>query len=143
MKKILLVILVVVGAYYANEKLLPEVESSTVRQHLNSRLYKVIDEQQTGYQVQGRGTVARLLSDDNDGSRHQRFIIELDSGQTLLIAHNIDIAARVRGLRPGDRVSFFGEYEWNDQGGVIHWTHRDSRRDHVAGWVEHNGRRYQ
>ncbi len=83
------------------------------------------------------------MSDDNDGSRHQRFILRLGSGQSLLIAHNIDIAPRVATLRTGDTVSFYGEYEWNDKGGVIHWTHRDPQGQHAAGWLEHNGQRYQ
>lgn len=94
-------------------------------------------------QVSGSGTVTRLLADDNDGSRHQRFILELDSGQTVLIAHNIDLAPRINGLRNGDLVSFFGEYEWNDRGGVIHWTHHDPAGRHADGWLEHNGRKYE
>ena len=96
-----------------------------------------------GQQVQGSGRVIRILSDDNDGSRHQRFILELSSGRTLLIVHNIDLAPRVSSLKTGDTVSFYGQYEWNDQGGVIHWTHRDPQGRHTAGWLEHNGRRYQ
>ena len=75
-------------------------------------------------QVSGEGTVTRLLPDDNKGSRHQKFIVKLASGQTLLVAHNIDVASRINSLRTGDRVQFSGEYEWNDKGGVIHWTHR-------------------
>jgi hypothetical protein len=89
------------------------------------------------------GSVSRVLSDDNDGSRHQRFILSLSSGQTLLVAHNIDLAPRIAGLREGDRVRFYGEYEWNDQGGVIHWTHADPAGRHLAGWLEHEGRKYQ
>lgn len=96
-----------------------------------------------GLQVEGAGTVTRVLADDNDGSRHQRFILELGSGQTLLVAHNIDLAPRVAGIGAGDRVRFYGEYEWNDQGGVIHWTHADPAGRHVTGWLEHRGRRYQ
>ena len=46
-------------------------------------------------QVEGEGTVIRVLSDDLVGSRHQRVIVELASGQTLLISHNIDIAPRI------------------------------------------------
>ena len=97
----------------------------------------------SGQQVQGQGEVIRILSDDNDGSRHQRFIIRLGSGQTLLIAHNIDLAPRVASIRVGDTVTFNGEYEWNDRGGVIHWTHRDPQGRHPGGWIEHEGRRYQ
>jgi hypothetical protein len=94
-------------------------------------------------QVQGTGTVTRVLSDDNDGSRHQRFILELDSGQTLLVAHNIDLAPRIQDLARGDIVRFFGEYEWNDRGGVIHWTHHDPDGRHIGGWLEHDGNRYE
>ena len=36
-------------------------------------------------QVEGEGTVIRLLADDLNGSRHQRFIIQLSSGQTTRI----------------------------------------------------------
>lgn len=97
----------------------------------------------SGQQVQGSGVVLRLLSDDNEGSRHQRFILRLKTGQTLLVAHNIDIAPRIPSLRIGDRVAFNGEFERNEQGGVIHWTHRDPQGHHAAGWVNHDGRTYQ
>ena len=94
-------------------------------------------------QVEGEGTVIRVLSDDMNGSRHQRFIVQLASGQTLLIAHNIDVAPRIGGLEEGDSVRFFGEYVWNAKGGLIHWTHHDPRGRHVSGWVMHNGKTYK
>ena len=93
--------------------------------------------------VEGQGVVRRLLSDDNSGSRHQRFVVALSSGQTLLISHNIDLASRVVGLQEGDVVSFCGEYAWNPEGGVIHWTHRDPSNRHAPGWIKHNGSIYQ
>src|SRR5690554_3800352 len=98
---------------------------------------------QSGEQVRGKGVVTRILADDNDGSRHQRFIVEVAGGRTLLIAHNIDLAPRVEGLEVGDTVEFYGEYEWNDKGGVIHWTHHDPDGRHVGGWLKHRGRTYQ
>lgn len=94
-------------------------------------------------QVSGSGEVIRILSDDVDGSRHQRFILRLDSGQTLLIAHNIDLAPKLPRLSIGDIVDFYGEYEWNDQGGVIHWTHHDPKGHHVSGWLKYQGKTYQ
>jgi hypothetical protein len=94
-------------------------------------------------QVEGEGTVIRVLPDDLNPPRHQRFIVELASGQTLLIAHNIDIAPRIDALRLGDSVRFNGEYVWNAKGGVIHWTHHDPKGRHVAGWVIHNGRSFK
>jgi len=98
---------------------------------------------QSDIQVMGHGTVDRVLPDDNEGSRHQRFILKLDSGQTLVVAHNIDVAAKIEELSVGDRVDFYGEYEWNSQGGVLHWTHRASDGNHPGGWLKHDGRRYE
>ncbi|HEX6733128.1 MAG TPA: DUF3465 domain-containing protein [Pyrinomonadaceae bacterium] len=83
---------------------------------------------------------ARILSDDIDGSRHQRFILELPSGQTLVVAHNIDVAPRILDLRERDLVAFRGEYEWNAKGGAIHWTHDDPAGRHSGDWLEHKGR---
>ena len=96
-----------------------------------------------GRQVEGAGTVVRVLSDDNEGSRHQRFILEIDGGRTLLIAHNIDLAPRIDSIREGDTVSFYGEFQSNPQGGVIHWTHHDPQGRHPGGWLRHKGRTYQ
>jgi len=93
-------------------------------------------------QVEGEGAVIRVLEDDLNGARHQRFIVQLASGQTLLITHNIDIAPRVDALEVGDSVRFNGEYVWNEKGGVVHWTHHDPRGRHVAGWLIHNGKTY-
>lgn len=100
-------------------------------------------EQESGRQVTGEGTVTRLLSDDNEGSRHQRFILTLASGQTVLVAHNIDLAPRLTSLKTGDAVAFSGVFEWNAKGGVIHWTHRDPSGRHQAGWLKHAGQTYQ
>jgi hypothetical protein len=94
-------------------------------------------------QVEGEGVVTRILSDDLDGSRHQRFIVRLPSEQTLLITHNIDLAPRVDGLSVGDNISFNGEYAWNAEGGVVHWTHHDPQKRHTPGWLKYNGRIYQ
>ena len=98
---------------------------------------------QSNIQVFGQGIVTMLLPDDNRGSRHQKFIIELSSGQTILIAHNIDLAHRINSLNKGDKIQFYGEYEWNEKGGILHWTHRDPNSTHEDGWLEHEGQRYQ
>ncbi len=93
-------------------------------------------------QVHGTGKVTKLLSDDTDGSRHQRFILKLNSEQTLLIAHNIDIAPRIENLSQNDTVEFYGEYVWNSEGGIIHWTHHDPNGQHEDGWLKHQGVKY-
>ncbi|RPI32003.1 MAG: DUF3465 domain-containing protein, partial [Actinomycetota bacterium] len=89
------------------------------------------------------GTVIRILADDTEGDRHQRFIVRLASGQTLLIAHNIDVAPRVADLREGDAVAFRGVYQWNAEGGLVHWTHHDPDGSHAPGWIRHEGRTYE
>ena len=98
---------------------------------------------QSDLQVTGEGVVRRVLADDRDGDRHQRFVLELSSGQTVLVAHNIDLAPRIPDLAPGDRVAFNGEYEWNEQGGIIHWTHLDPAGRHEHGWLERGTERFQ
>jgi cold shock CspA family protein len=108
--------------------------------HILQRAY---NNRQSDLQVQGEGTVIKILRDDVDGARHQRFILKLSNGQTLLVAHNIDLASRIKSLSTGDVVEFYGEYEWNSQGGVIHWTHHDPNNQHEAGWLDHNGITYQ
>jgi len=97
---------------------------------------------QSDVQVFGRGSVVKILRDDVKGSRHQKFILRLDSGHTLLVAHNIDLAPRLDSLAELDVVEFYGEYEWNLKGGIIHWTHHDPNNKHVAGWLRHKGRKY-
>ncbi|WP_150046748.1 MULTISPECIES: DUF3465 domain-containing protein [Methylomonas] len=94
------------------------------------------------FQIQLKGTIVKRLPDDNQGSRHQKFIVRLANGQTLLVAHNIDLAPRVENLKTGDSVELFGEYEWSEKGGTLHWTHRDPAQRHAHGWIRHNGRQY-
>ncbi len=100
-------------------------------------------EKQSDVQVQGKGIVVKVLADDLQGSRHQRFILKTADGLSLLVAHNIDLAPRLAGLKKGDKVSFYGEYEWNQRGGIIHWTHDDPGRRHEDGWLKYKGRIYQ
>ena len=93
-------------------------------------------------QVEDSGEVVKVLADDMNGSRHQRFLVRVVSGQTLLFAHNIDLAPRINDIKVGDVVSFRGEYEYNPKGGIIHWTHHDPQGQHDAGWIKHNGKTY-
>ena len=98
--------------------------------------------ERSGFMVVVEGVVARRLADDNDGSRHQRFILALTSGHTVLVSHNIDLAPYVP-LSEGDVVRLRGQYEWNEQGGVLHWTHHDPQGYHEEGWIEWEGARFE
>jgi hypothetical protein len=104
--------------------------------------YRVIVSKALTYEMTGKGHVIRLLADDLSGDRHQRFIIELASGQTLLIAHNIDIAPRIDSIALGDLVQFKGEFIWSEKGGTVHWTHHDPAGKHAAGWLKCGGMTY-
>lgn len=107
-----------------------------------ARIERAMAERESGFMVTVDARVGKLLRDDVDGSRHQRFVIELEGGHTLLVAHNIDLADRAD-VEVGDRVRVRGQYEWNERGGVLHWTHHDPDGDHPGGFIESRGRRVE
>ncbi len=107
------------------------------------KIYSAYQSHQSDFFVESSGVVVKILSDDLEGSRHQRFILKLFHEQTILIAHNIDIAPRIKDLSIGDQVYFRGEYVWNDKGGVVHWTHHDLQHRKSGGWLEYNSMRYE
>lgn len=109
----------------------------------DQRLQQAFHNREFDLQIQGSAVVYRILEDDLDGSRHQKFLLRTSTGQSILVAHNIDLAPRIPNLSVGDTVEFYGEYEYNDKGGVIHWTHHDPKRRHVGGWLHHKGYTYQ
>lgn len=96
----------------------------------------------SGRWIEAAGTVIRLLSDDDSPERHQRFVLDAGAGRTLLVLHNLDLAERVP-LGLGDRVRLRGLYEWNAQGGVVHWTHADPMGIEDGGWIRWRGREYR
>lgn len=107
------------------------------------RFDQLFAERRSDVIVTSRARIKRVLSDDNKGSRHQRMLVEAPSGLTVLIAHNIDLAPRVPDPQVGSEISFQGEYEWTEKGGVLHWTHHDPAGRHPGGWLEYRGERYE
>lgn len=116
--------------------------TASIAEVSNAEIEQAFKAKKSDVQVSGQGVVIKLLKDDNNGSRHQKFLVKINAQQTLLFAHNIDLAPRVP-LQAGDEISFYGEYLYNPKGGVMHWTHHAPRGDHVAGWIMHNGQKYQ
>ncbi len=110
------------------------------------RVVELMRAERSGEMVVFDARVVKTLPDDNDGARHQRFLLAIDAGGapygTVLVAHNIDLAERVP-LAEGDTVRLNGQYEFNDKGGVVHWTHHDPAGRHEGGWIEHAGVRYE
>jgi len=109
----------------------------------NEQIVTAYKQKKSDIQVRGTGTVVKLLSDDLQGSRHQRFLVKINDQQTLLIAHNIDLAPRINTLQAGEKIEFQGEYVWNIKGGIIHWTHHDPDRRHNDGWLRYNNKLYK
>lgn len=155
MKKLLLiaaVVLVYLGLTHSPINLLGKTTSvapvagaefSNNQATNNQAIQAAFDNHESNVQIEGRGIVIKLLLDDNEGAQHQKFIVKVNPDQTLLVAHNIDLAPRIAALAQGDEITFSGEYEWNSKGGVVHWTHYDPQGQHVAGWIRHNGQTYQ
>jgi hypothetical protein len=146
MKKIILISIIVLSAVhfgFAQDKSVSIHTLVETRHNSDKILESAFKNRKDNLQVEGQGIVIKILPDDLAGTRHQRFIVRLSSGQTLLIAHNIDLAPRIISLRKGDQVFFYGVYEWNSKGGTIHWTHHDPEGRHIAGWIKHHGKKYQ
>ena len=135
----LLIAFIVVA--YAASKYSPEQATSISTQQ--NTIEHVVQQQQSDVQLEVTGKVIKLLADDLEGSRHQKFIIKLANGQTILVSHNIDLAPRIDNLQKGTSVTIYGEYEWNNKGGVIHWTHHDPANRHPNGWIKYQGKVYQ
>ena len=139
-KTITTAILALISLFSGTQYFDSSVENINV--DLQSSIEQLYATRQSGVMVEFDGMIDKLLSDDLKGSRHQRFIVKLDSGHTVLIAHNIDLAPRVP-LEKGKKVLIYGQYEWNDRGGVVHWTHKDPRGSHEEGWIKYKGHIYE
>ncbi len=132
-------LLAIVGAFAARDLYL---ESGIQRSIDDSNVEQLFAERRSDRMVEFEGWVSKTLPDDRQGSQHQRFIVRLTSGHTLLVAHNIDLAPRIP-LREGEKIAIRGEYEWNDKGGVIHWTHHDPDGRREGGWVHYEERLFR
>ncbi|MEQ1598883.1 MAG: DUF3465 domain-containing protein [Methylotenera sp.] len=118
-------------------------QAQVVTQSDNTALVQAFNGKKSNIFVEGSGVVKKLLADDNKGSRHQKFLVMISDEQTLLFAHNIDLAPRLDALAVGDAVTFRGEYVYNPKGGVMHWTHRDPQGGDKYGWIKHSGKTYE
>ena len=108
MKKLIPIFVIFIAVYIGWSQFNRPNDSVVLTDQSSTALSIAFDERESGVQTEGNGVVIKMLPDDNDGSRHQRFILKLHSGQTLLIAHNIDLAPRLSTLRKGDVVSLNG-----------------------------------
>ena len=58
----------------------PDLETRAPAPGRSDDIRAAFSERDSGTQVTGKGVVTKLLADDSEGSRHQRFILKLASG---------------------------------------------------------------
>ena len=86
--------------------------------------------------------VKKMLRYDDRGLPHEKFLLILSNGSTILVAHNTKMAPYVP-IQEGDIVTVKGEFIWNAKGGLIHWTHHTDTPNHQGGYIEFKGKRYE
>ncbi len=107
-----------------------------------SKIRKERNNTHARFWLETQGQVIKLLKDDTKGSPHQKFLIKLAPDITLLVAHNTALAKRAP-IHRGDQVKIRARYEWNNRGGVLHWTHHDPKGKQEGGWIYANGKYYK
>ncbi|MFW2176595.1 MULTISPECIES: DUF3465 domain-containing protein [unclassified Moraxella] len=125
----------------------PSIATNTPTVGCNNRaIFQAYQQKKQHRKIQtiGCGQIIKVLKDDNDGSRHQKLLVRIDDYPqiTVLIAHNIDLAPRVANVQAHTPIQFYGEYIYNDKGGVVHWTHKDPASRHQDGWLLYQGQKY-
>ncbi len=95
---------------------------------------------QSGLWTSVSGVVVTVLPDTQGQYRHQRFIVRCGNGHTVLIVNDIDIGQRVP-VVPGARVVVHGQFIWDSQGGLLHFTHHDPGGG-SGGWILYRGKLY-
>ena len=146
MKKALYLILLlsVLAACRQHETATPSVAESQVSTQVqlsNDAVIQAFHDKKSNIFVEGSGVVKKLLPEDDNGLRHQKFLVKISDEQTLLFAHNIDLTSAIP-LAVGDTIQFRGEYVYNPKGGIVHWTHRDPHGKIEGGWIKHKGTTY-
>ena len=97
-KKNILIAVLAIIIYILAQQQGPSVPDSTPSgaDSFQTTVQGAFEKQLTDLQIQGQGVVKKVLPDDRKGLQHQKFILETSPGQTVLVAHNIDIATMVR-----------------------------------------------
>ena len=121
----------------------PQTTPRGVDRRGESAIMNAFRAKRSDVQINFTGRIKFMLPYDDDPPRHQQWVMELSNGHTVKVAHNTDLAPKVPGIDRGDTVTVYGEYEYNEKGGVIHWTHHDPRKRHIGGYVQYKGKKYE
>ncbi len=106
---IVLVVLAVIAFEYWDNNGGSLPDNNSQNQQGGNSVHRAFAQRLTDVQLQGVGVVKKVLADDLDGSRHQRFILDVGQQLSILVAHNIDLADKIKPLQRGDTVEFYGE----------------------------------
>jgi len=87
------------------------------------------------------GTVKHGLSDAYGRYQHQRFILQCLNGMTILIVNDVGVGRRVP-IANHAQVAVRGQYVWDRQGGLVHFTHHGNGGE-PGGWILYGFRLFQ
>lgn len=108
----------------------------------DSDLIRAVRDRRSVFFVQASNVVVvKVLPDDTQGLKHQRWYVRLSDGSQVFAVYNIDQTARVP-VQVGQTMSLGGEFKWTDQGALIHWLHSDPSGRRPNGYVIVNGQKY-
>lgn len=85
--------------------------------------------------------VVKKLKDDTKGVKHQKWLVQNESGQIILFVHNLELCKPLN-LEKNDSVKLAGEFKWTDKGALIHWTHYDPKKKRPDGYVQIKGQKF-
>ncbi len=113
----------------------------------NGAVYDAWRAGRSHFEVTASGSVSRILGTRLGRSGvHEGFLLHLSGagghGLTVRVEDNVDLTGPIP-LEPGEAAAVRGEYIYDPRGGLIHYTHRDPRGRHAAGYVQVAGRIYQ
>ena len=113
----------------------------------NRLVYDAWRSQRSHVEVTASGSVARIFGIHvGPSGAHEGFLLHLAGaegrGLTVRVEDNVDLTGPLD-LAEGQSVEVRGEYIFDPRGGIVHYTHRDPRGRHAAGYVRVGDKFYQ
>jgi hypothetical protein len=143
MRKLRLLTIIVVilagGAWWYNPSILADLGFVKSDDEL---IVSAWQQEKSNFHVQFEARVILKLPDEDNYGNAQKFLVVLENGHRLLISHDLEISTRVP-IVVNSLIRVKGEYDWNETGGMVHWTHRDINNERDGGWIELNNHRYR
>ncbi|HIP75819.1 MAG TPA: DUF3465 domain-containing protein [Psychromonas hadalis] len=103
----------------------------------------LFNNQRGGEMVSSLGRIIKLLEDQTSPYLAQLILIRLNSGQKLIIKHNLKASTKIADLKVGEMIKFKGVYRWNSRGGMVVSTFENKQHPKRSGWVKFADKTYQ